>query len=53
MFSAVAAYFLAYYYDYKLSDKDNAIIYYTWLTKNHPESTQGVIAQERLEGLNE
>ena len=51
--SAVAAYFLAYYYDYKLSDKDSAITYYTWLTKNHPESTQGMIAQERLEGLNE
>jgi len=52
-FSVIAAYFLAYYYDYKLSDKDNAVIYYTWLTKNHPESDQGMIAQERLEGLNE
>ena len=52
-FSVIAAYFLAYYYDYKLSDKDNAVIYYTWLTKNHPESNQGMIAKERLEGLNE
>ncbi len=52
-FSVIAAYFLAYYYDYKLSDKDNAVIYYTWLTKNHPESSQGMIAKERLEGLNE
>jgi len=52
-FSAIAAYFLAYYYDYKLFDKDNAITYYTWLTKNHPESAQGMIAQKRLEGLNE
>ena len=53
VFSAVAAYFLAYYYDYNLSDKDNAITYYTWLTENHPKSTQGMIAQKRLEGLNE
>ena len=53
VFSAVAAYFLAYYYDYNLSDKDNAITYYTWLTMNHPESAQGMIAQKRLEGLNE
>ena len=52
-FSAIAAYFLAYYYDYKLFDKDNAITYYTWLTENHPKSTQGMIAQKRLEGLNE
>ena len=36
-----------------IRDRDSAITYYTWLTKNHPESTQGMIAQERLEGLNE
>ena len=50
--SNIAAYFLAYYYDYELSQKDSAIVYYQWIKEKHPFSDQGVIAQKRLEALN-
>ena len=50
--SNIAAYFLAYYYDYELSQKDSAIVYYQWIKEKHPSSDQGIIAQKRLEALN-
>ena len=50
--SNIAAYFLAYYYDYELSQKDSANVYYQWIKEKHPSSDQGIIAQKRLEALN-
>ena len=51
-FNRFPAYFLAYYYDYELSQKDSAIVYYQWVREKHPSSDQGIIAQKRLEALN-
>ncbi len=48
----IAAFFLANYYDFEISDVDSAKFYYEFLEINHPFSKQGNIASERLKALN-
>ena len=47
----IAAFYLANYYDFEISDTDSAKYYYEFLERNHPFSEQGSIAKERLEAL--
>ena len=47
-YSASAAYFLAYQYDYKFALVDSAIKYYQWLDIYHPYSSHNITAKSRM-----
>ena len=47
-YSASAAYFLAYQYDYKFALVDSAIKYYQWLDFYHPYSSHNIMAKSRM-----
>lgn len=47
----LAAYFLAYNYDYTFYDPDSAWKYYNWLNEHHGQSEQALASRSRIEIL--
>lgn len=43
----LAAYFLAWQYDYELNSADSALKYYQWIARNYPQTDQAELALER------